>query len=149
MDKRNLISPCGIDCFNCELYEKNFSEDMLKDFPVELKIDIDKVSCKGCREEKGCNLVYSKCEVCDCVLEKGHEFCFECDEFPCERYMPAADGADKYPHNMKIYNLLRIQKVGYKKWAKDEAAIIREKYFKGKLVLGSGPILKKEKSVTV
>ncbi|MCP3686197.1 MAG: hypothetical protein GY861_26420, partial [bacterium] len=29
----------------------------------------------------------------------------DCDDFPCHFLAPVADGASKYPHNMKLYNL--------------------------------------------
>ncbi len=68
-------------------------------------------------------------------------FCFECSDFPCPKLQPAADGADKYPHNMKLYNLCRMKAIGVEKWAEEEAAEIRQLYFKGKFIPGSGPVL--------
>jgi hypothetical protein len=38
-----------------------------------------------------------------------------------------ADGADKYPHNMKVYNLCRIKKIGLDRWVEEEAGQIRKK----------------------
>ena len=32
---------------------------------------------------------------------------------PCALLAPTADGAGRYPHNMKVYNLCRIKKRGW------------------------------------
>jgi len=42
---------------------------------------------------------------------------------------------------MKVYNLCRIKAVGVEQWAAAEAAEIRQRYFKGKFVVGVGPTL--------
>jgi hypothetical protein len=53
---------------------------------------------------------------------------------------PALDGADKYPHNVKLFNLCRMKAVGVEAWAKSEASKVRKRYFRGKFVVGSGPV---------
>jgi len=75
------------------------------------------------------------------VKKKGVEFCFECGDFPCGMLQPASDGAAKYPHNMKVFNLCRIRLVGVEKWAEEEALAIRKKYYTGKFIVGKGPVL--------
>ncbi len=77
------------------------------------------------------------CETLDCVKEKGHNLCSECSDFPCKLLAPLAEGAAMYPHNMKVYNLCRIQKYGIEKWI-EESSEIRTKYFKHKFVVGKG-----------
>jgi hypothetical protein len=83
----------------------------------------------------------SLCATYVCAEKKGVEFCFECGEFPCSKLLPVADGADRYPHNHKLYNLCRMKLVGIDKWAEEESMDIRVKYFKGKFVVGAGPVL--------
>lgn len=51
-----------------------------------------------------------------------------------------AEGAEKYPHNMNVFNLCRMKAVGFERW-RDEAAGICARYFKGKFVIGAGPKL--------
>jgi hypothetical protein len=140
MDIRELTAPCGIDCFNCEVYEKNCT-DQIKDMLAEaMKIDREKVPCAGCRAQNGCRLHWNECATLDCVKEKGVDFCFECGEFPCQMLAPSRESAERYPHNMKVYNLCRMKLLGIDKWA-DEAKDIRMRYFKGKFVVGKGPVL--------
>ena len=98
---------------------------------------VDELRCKGCRENKGCT-VFDNCKTLDCLNQKGHEYCYECKDFPCENLMPASDMADKLPHNMKVFNLCFIKQNGEEAFLK-KAPEIREAYFKGKMFLGSGP----------
>jgi hypothetical protein len=49
-----------------------------------------------------------------------------------------ANKAEMYPHNMKLYNLCRIKKIGLERWIEEEAGEIRSKYFTGKFIVGKG-----------
>lgn len=139
--KRDLTAPCGIDCFNCPVYAGNITGETKALLAKQLDLEPAKVPCKGCREQQGCRLHWNACDTLDCVKEKGVEFCFECPEFPCGMLQPASDGAGKYPHNMKVFNLCRIKLVGVEKWAEEEAGEIRRKYYKGRFVVGRGPVM--------
>ncbi len=139
-DIRNLTAPCGIDCFNCDLHEDNITEELVEMISKNMNIPEALVYCKGCRDQKGKIMDAFACKTWDCVSEKGYEFCYECDEFPCGKFLTCADGASKFPHNYKMYNLCRIKLLGFEKWA-EEAKSNREKYFNGKLIPGTGPVL--------
>jgi len=144
MDELKLSTAvCGIDCFNCELYYTNidsFFETMPEDRKTALVsrgMTKEKMLCKGCRIS-GCTMIAGKCETLECVKLKKLDFCFECSDFPCSKLQPLAEGADRYPHNLKVYNLITIKNKGLEKWAA-EAAEIRERYFRGKFKIGAGP----------
>jgi len=66
--------------------------------------------------------------------------CSDCPDFPCDRLAPALDGADRYPHNLKLFNLCRIRAVGLERWACEEAAGIRRRYYEGAFIPGRGPV---------
>jgi len=137
---RVLTAPCGLDCFNCELQENNITDEMRERVSPMLGIPLAEVQCRGCREQKGERLGLPLCETYRCATDRGIEFCFECDEFPCSKLQPAREGADRYPHNIKLFNLCRIKAAGIEQWAK-EAVDIRKKYFLGKFVIGTGPVV--------
>ena len=141
--KRKLSAPCGLDCFNCEIYEKNITDEMKKQFASKIHKDPEEIACKGCRQGNGCKHFESHCETLKCIEDKGLEFCFECDEFPCVKLQPTKDGADRYPHNIKLFNLCRMKTIGVETWAEEEAKLIRQRYYLGKFNPGSGPILKR------
>ena len=142
-DLKLSTAVCGIDCFNCELYYTNIdnffgtmSEERKNAF-VSRGFTKEKLLCKGCRIS-GCTMIPDKCDTLECVKTKNIDFCFDCDDFPCSKLQPLAEGAERYPHNIKIYNLITIKNKGLEKWA-SEAAEVRERYFKGKFKIGAGP----------
>jgi hypothetical protein len=141
MNKTVLTAPCGLDCFNCPLYEDNITEDYKKQVSEFLRIPLEETPCKGCRDEKGhCKFAIGKhCATWDCVQEKGVTYCFECTDFPCKLLMPTQQGA-QFPHNMKVYNLCRMKFFGIDKWI-EESAEIRKRYYQGKFEVGKGPVL--------
>jgi len=141
MDKRELTAPCGLDCFNCNLYKENLTDEYRARVAAYRGIAPEEVACEGCRAEQGkCRYAYGDCATWNCAQEKGVKYCFECGEFPCGLLAPTAKGAN-FPHNMKVYNLCRMKLLGLDAWA-EEAAQIRQRYYEGEFVVGKGPILK-------
>ena len=53
MDKKYQIAPCGLECFNCNVFEENITDEYKKRVAEYRKISLDEVSCKGCRAENG------------------------------------------------------------------------------------------------
>ena len=140
-DKKDLTAPCGLDCFNCELYEDNITEKMTELIHhTKMGIPKEEIACKGCRQQDGkhWHLLSAGCATLDCVKAKGVELCSDCIDFPCAFLAPTADQAAKYPHNMKVFNLCRIKKAGLERWIEEEAGTIRKKYFTGKFAVGKG-----------
>jgi hypothetical protein len=138
-DKKELTSPCGLDCFNCDLYGDNLTAELLDLINTKMGIPKSDIPCKGCRAQDGKHFHLPEgCATLTCVKAKGVDLCCNCAEFPCLHLAPTADQAGRYPHNMKVYNLCRIKKIGLEKWANEEAGEIRKKYFKGKFVVGKG-----------
>ena len=43
-----------------------------------------------------------------CVQDRGLDFCYQCEDFPCDWLHPSAFMAEKVPHNYKLYNVLLI-----------------------------------------
>jgi len=145
-DYVKLTSPCGLDCFNCPIHEENITDQIRNHLADQLGVEPDIIDCKGCREQPGCSIPHEDCATLKCVQQKSLDFCHECGEFPCALLQPCADGAERFPHNFKLYNLCRINKVGLHVWAKDEAAEIRRRYFTGKFIIGRGPVPKESRS---
>ena len=148
MDLKELTAPCGLACFACPVYIDNITDEVAQQMAGMFGIDPKDVHCEGCRSERGCfasNIMWGKegCMTKNCVNDKGLHNCSECSEFPCENLMPVADGADAFPHNTKLYNLCRIRLIGLEAWA-EESGTIQKKYFKGKFVYGTGPVLEED-----
>ena len=65
-----LIAPCGINCRLCRAYIR------------------DKKSCPGCRaDDTGKAISCISCKIKNCaIMRNGHiEYCYQCEEFPCQR----------------------------------------------------------------
>lgn len=138
LDLREMTAPCGLDCFNCPIYLANFNEEIKKQLTSMLKargLPTDKVTCQGCRKENGiCSFggfMSEPCQVFKCVSSKGIESCADCDDFPCDYLHPYADKVSQVPHNIKVFNLALIRKMGVEKWAQGKAKEVRDTYFKG------------------
>lgn len=141
VEKLRLTAPCGLDCFNCDLHESNITPELRGALAARLGRQPDAAACLGCRPQSGINAFVGVCPTFQCAVERELDYCFECELFPCRRLAPARDGADRYPHNLKLFNLCRMKAVGTARWAEREAAGARERYFTGRFQPGIGPVL--------
>lgn len=139
-DKRALTAPCGLDCFNCDIYEDNLTDELAALIHAKTGVSKEEIICQGCRQQDGRHYHFPPggCATLNCVKAKGVELCCNCPDFPCAYLAPTADGAHGYPHNMKVYNLCRIQKVGLENWIHNEAGHIRTRYFTATFIVGRG-----------
>lgn len=101
MDKfsEDLIAPCGINCSTCIVF-----------FGYTMNGNVRKKKCNGCRiENKKCAFLKKGCSK----LAKGEvDFCFECDDFPCEN-LNKLDADYRKRYNMSLIdNLLSIKEKG-------------------------------------
>ena len=95
-----------------------------------LGVPEEKAVCEGCRPQEGKIGLLNpevQCKIFSCAADKNIDFCHECDDFPCERFQPYADKA-QFPHNTKMYQLCMMKKLGFEKWAAEEAARIWDTY---------------------
>ncbi len=138
MDYLQMTAPCGLDCFNCLLYQALSNEQLRKVIADKMQIPLEDASCNGCRAQGGqiaAVKMTQPCKVYQCISKKGISFCCDCSDFPCDHLHPYADLAAQRPHNIKVYNLCLIRKMGLERWAEEKAKSGREKYFQGKLQL--------------
>ncbi len=139
-ERMRLVAACGIDCGNCPL-NKCEDDPALMDRLVQRGIPREKLPCAGCRSVGGdCPVISSTCETYECVRRKHVDFCYECGDFPCSKLCPSSQRADVLPHNLKVFNLCMIEKVGLEGFVKVSGDLERL-YFKGKMEVGKGPRL--------
>lgn len=107
-DMKTHLAPCGLSCAKCfahtegkigyhsrelekllgrfDVYAERFSAFLpaFKDYPAfkRLLAYLAEPDCTGCRTG-ACK--YPDCGVAACFREKGVDFCYQCDEFPCEK----------------------------------------------------------------
>ncbi|MGC9324550.1 MAG: DUF3795 domain-containing protein [Desulfomonilia bacterium] len=134
MDYRRMTAPCGLDCFNCPMYQARDNEKLRSMISERRGIPLEEAYCNGCRDEGGMIgflKMTQPCNVFRCISAKGLDFCSECDEFPCDYLHPYADRAAEVPHNTKVFNLCLIKRMGLEEWARDKAKNVKQTYFKG------------------
>jgi hypothetical protein len=102
------LAPCGLSCRKCfansqgdiaslsvqlverlgsfDVYAERFSAFLpaFEDYPPfkTLLAYLSQGHCDGCRQG---TCLYPDCGVTTCYQEKGVDFCFQCNEFPCDR----------------------------------------------------------------
>jgi hypothetical protein len=74
-------APCGIYCKRCP--------------------GVKFYKCEGCRTQKGQVFKFPVCKTYECVTTKGYDFCYECENFPCEMLQPIVNFEIFTPHNSK------------------------------------------------
>jgi hypothetical protein len=141
MDYLQLTAPCGRDCFNCPLFLANENNTLRKALAEKYQQPEDRISCKGCREARGCiyflhtlGISHSSCNIFQCAEKKNINFCYECNDFPCDNLHPYIDKAE-FPHNLKVFNLCLIKKIGLEEWARNKAHKVWDTYINGTLTL--------------
>ena len=92
------ISVCGLNCALCKTAAKG--------------------DCQGCKkfldQQSG-----PDCIILICARDKGHRYCFQCNEFPCEKLNTfAADGHDH--HRITVENLKKMKELGLEKWITEQ-----------------------------
>lgn len=75
---------CGLRCDDCSFREAT--------------------NCPGCRTAKG-QLFWGPCALAQCCLEKGHDHCGQCADFPCEQLRAFSYDAEHGDNGARIRNL--------------------------------------------
>ena len=122
MDYFQMTAPCGLDCFNCHFFlahEDKEAMSTVKTLSEEFNIPAELMLCNGCRKHNGRIPIQKqifgdahRCAAYECSQSKGLDFCGACDQFPCDNLHPYADKASDLPHNIKVFNLCLINKMG-------------------------------------
>jgi hypothetical protein len=140
-ERTKLVAPCGIDCAICEMYTCKDNPQMLEYF-ISKGYSREALPCKGCIAVKGkCPVMNSDCETYSCVQSKNITTCSSCNDFPCDKLAPSADMANILPHNLKLFNLLTIKRIGVEEFT-HVSLKIKETYYRGKMIIGAGPRIK-------
>ena len=113
-DKR-LAAVCGLFCPSCTVFIGT-SEDpeRLRMIAERFQKPVKEAKCQGCRTEKRCFYCREICIMSKCALERGIEFCGECDDYPCKDLKAFQAEA---PHRIELWKYHeRIRESGYEKW---------------------------------
>ncbi len=143
-----FLGPCGLNCKKCVFYSKgeirqhsiklkelfgsfdNYAERFSKLIdPIftnylkfkELLEFLTHADCKGCRNQ--ICAIYPNCGVVDCYKKKDVDFCFQCEDFPCEK--------TNFDFDLKRRWILinkRIKEIGIEAYYKESIKFPRYRY---------------------
>lgn len=89
--ENQMIAVCGLDCGGCDIRlatnDPKVAQQIVDWFKKERneEVKIKDVRCLGCRGDRTRHWS-ADCWILQCCVDtKGLEFCYECDEFPCEK----------------------------------------------------------------
>ena len=106
-------SYCGLYCGSCPFLMAS-RRDELDVIAERLEKDKKELFCEGCKGEQ-VSVFCKKCGIKQCALDHQVEFCFECDEYPCEKLQNFKN--DDHPHHSVILkNLDSLKELGLEKW---------------------------------
>jgi len=111
---------CGLNCAACPVGIANELEDrdMIRKMSKEWGRNPEELSCHGCKSEE--TAVFCRdCSMRLCALEKGLEFCFQCEAYPCQALLDFRDD-DASLHSMVLFNQERIKDMGFEAWLESE-----------------------------
>jgi hypothetical protein len=126
----DVLAPCGLSCRKCfaftqgeirrhaqalkdllgnfDIYAERFAKFLpqFKDYPSFKRMlnFFCAPDCLGCRQG---TCKYPNCGVAVCYNTKGVDFCFQCDEFPCEK-----TNFDPHLHKRWLRMNRRMQEIG-------------------------------------
>lgn len=119
------LSVCGLNCAACDIMlagkgDQEKLKEILNWFKEKRELDVEPedIVCKGCRAslEKHWS---PDCGMMLCARGRGHDYCFQCSDFVCERLEAfAGDGADH--HRRAVENMKRIRETGLDAWLEEQ-----------------------------
>jgi hypothetical protein len=110
MKSNNIAAPCGIYCGTCRAYLA-LKKELLEEKGLKL-------GCQGCRiRNKNCTFIRRDCSK---LRKKEIEYCYECDDMPCNN-LKKLDKIyiDRYSLSL-IKNLKRIEEIGENSWLQEK-----------------------------
>ena len=109
MDDKTVIAPCGMNCSICSRYLAR--ENDTKNEGVEIPY------CWGCRVKSQKCAFQKKCKL---LLKNKINYCFECQDFPCERLQNLDKRYRTHYRMSMIDNLKLIRQYGILPFLKKE-----------------------------
>jgi hypothetical protein len=96
------ISVCGLNCAKCKVLARG--------------------ECAGCRGPAVKNWS-PDCEFRPCAQRRGHDYCFQCDEFPCDKLRAFANDGYEH-HRLAVENLTSMRRMGLEAWIANQPQVM-------------------------
>jgi len=102
----NLISVCGLNCGECEIYNAPKNIEIAEKLVTHFNgmwddVKISDFHCSTCRRDRS-ECWTEECWIRECCIEnKKLDFCFECNEFPCNKLIEWSKKSEKYANALR------------------------------------------------
>ena len=100
--QNQMIAVCGLVCSECDIFRAlnnpEIAQKIVDWFKEErdTEIKIEDIRCLGCKGDRTKHWS-PDCWILNCCVDnKGLEFCYECEEFPCDGLNDWAHGSERY-----------------------------------------------------
>jgi Protein of unknown function (DUF3795) len=105
---------CGLFCESCSIYIASHEDaEWLANLADRFGQSVEDTYCDGCRADRRMRYCRS-CALCVCAAGRGHSFCNECSDFPCEQLK---EFQRELPHRAELWESLdRVAEVGVEAW---------------------------------
>lgn len=113
-------SYCGLNCGACPVGRANEMNDTetIRIFAKDWGTTEEELKCTGCKTDLTSKFCTS-CEMRICARDKNLEFCYQCNDYPCEAITDFRN--DKASHHSAVFsNLKKIEKNGIEEWLNAE-----------------------------
>ncbi len=100
--ENQMIAVCGLVCGGCDILEATndpkVAQGIADCFKKERneQVKIEDIHCSGCKGDRSEHWSPDCWILQCCVDKKGLEFCYECDDFPCEKLERWAKSNKRY-----------------------------------------------------
>lgn len=118
---------CGLYCGACVIYRAHKDGgEYLKRVAEHFKCPPEKVQCEGCMVLTPDCWGYN-CKIVKCLISKGLEFCYQCNEYRngiCEKFEKLAKGYLDDGEDIRA-NLERIKKGETEEWLRESKELYK------------------------
>jgi hypothetical protein len=122
MASNHMIAVCGLDCESCDIRTAPDDPEAAKRLVAWFKKEgwlketegIEEICersmyCRGCRGDRSVHWTPDCPVLICCVDEKGVEFCYQCDDFPCDQLTKWADQSEQHSHGLNRLKTMKAQ----------------------------------------
>ncbi len=97
-----MIAVCGLECHKCDIRQASndpkIAQEIVDWFKKERNEDMkpEDICCMGCKGDRAKHWSPDCWILQCCVDKKGHQFCSQCYEFPCDRLADWSKQCERY-----------------------------------------------------
>jgi len=112
-EKVEMVAVCGLECHKCDIFQavndpqiaKKVADWFKKERNEEVKLE--DIHCLGCRGDRSKHWS-PDCWILKCCVDtKGLQFCYQCEQFPCEKLIQWSNGGERYKQALDRLKAMR------------------------------------------